>query len=575
MAARPGLGWLDWIERRTWVLGLLLAAATLALYYPVHHHPFVNYDDSIYVTENPHVQSGLDWDTVKWAFTTYDAGNWHPLTWLSHTLDCQLFELNPAGHHDINLLLHVLNVLLLFWVLQQATGFAGRSFMVAALFALHPINVQTVAWVAERKNLLSMLFFLLALGAYRWYVRGPRVGRYAVVALLFALGLMAKPQVITLPCVLLLWDYWPLGRMFASTPEPLSGGVSPITPSKSFYLLVEERFPLFAIAGVNAFITMQAQGRGGARNYFPRLIRLENAIVSYAQYVKKMLWPSRLALFYPHPDSFKTWAVLAAIVLLLAITALVFLQRRRRYLVVGWLWFVGTLVPMIGLIQVGVQAMADRYAYLPFIGLFIMICWGVADWSERRHLPRALLASVSVVVLIVLTALTYRQVGYWNDGLTLWSHTLQVTTNNVVAEDDLAQALMEAGQPEEGVKHFQAALAINPSDQDGNLQIAQYDHQHGHLREALERYDKMLSITEDSSNRAVLFSNRGFVYRDLGDYVRARESFEAAMALNPRNFRTWIGLGVVTQKMGDLSLSIQDYSHANQIHPSDIGYLLL
>src|ERR1035437_4661452 len=252
MAARPGLGWLNWIEKRTLVLGLLLTVATLALYYPVHHHPFVNYDDSIYVTENPHVQSGLDWDTVKWAFTTYDAGNWHPLTWLSHTLDCQLFELNPAGHHDVNLLLHVLNVLLLFWVLQQATGFAGRSFMVAALFALHPINVQTVAWVAERKNLLSMLFFLLALGAYRWYARKPRMGRYAVVALLFALGLMAKPQVITLPCVLLLWDYWPLRRVSAL--EPSSGEAPPTIPQKSFTELVEEKLPLFAIALADAVI---------------------------------------------------------------------------------------------------------------------------------------------------------------------------------------------------------------------------------------------------------------------------------------------------------------------------------
>src|ERR1022692_3916800 len=478
MAARPGLGWLDWIERRTWVLGLLLAAATLALYYPVHHHPFVNYDDSIYVTENPHVQSGLDWDTVKWAFTTYDAGNWHPLTWLSHTLDCQLFELNPAGHHDINLLLHVLNVLLLFWVLQQATGFAGRSFMVAALFALHPINVQTVAWVAERKNLLSMLFFLLALGAYRWYVRGPRVGRYAVVALLFALWLMAKPQAITLPCVLLLWDYWPLRRMFASAPEPSSGEAPATIPPKSFYLLVEEKFPLFAIAGINAFITMQAQGRGGARNYFPRLIRLGNAIVSYAQYVKKMLWPSRLALFYPHPDSFKTWAVLAAIVLLLAITALVFLQRRRRYLVVGWLWFVGTLVPMIGLIQVGVQAMADRYAYLPFIGLFIMICWGVADWSEQRHISPAWLATVSIAVLVALTVTARVQLGHWTDNVTLWSHTVQVTGPNFIAENSLGIALARAGRPEEGITHVRAALAIKPDDAASNLNLAEYDRRH-------------------------------------------------------------------------------------------------
>ena len=516
---------------RPFFLGVVLVAATVALYYPVNHHPFVNYDDTVYVTNNLHVQAGLDWDTVTWAFTTYDQANWHPLTWLSHALDCQLFELNPAGHHDVNLLLHVLNVLLLFWVLQQATGYAGRSFMVAALFALHPINVQTVAWVAERKNLLSMLFFLLALGAYRWYVRDPRVGRYAVVALLFALGLMAKPQVITLPCVLLLWDYWPLRRMFASTLGPLSGGVSPITPSKSFYLLVEEKFPLFAIAGVNAFITMQAQGRGGARNYFPRLIRLENAIVSYAQYVKKMLWPSRLALFYPHPDSFKTWAVLAAIVLLLAITALVFFQRRRRYLVVGWLWFVGTLVPMIGLIQVGVQAMADRYAYLPFIGLFIMICWGVADWSEQRRISSAWLASVSIAALLALTVVARIQLDRWNDNVTLWSHTVQVTGPNFIAENSLGVALQREGRVDEAIPHFRAALAINPNDASSNLNMADYDRLHGRLLECIERCQRIPAMTPLTIQKVQAYETMALAYRELGDPARARECEEEAQKI--------------------------------------------
>ncbi len=413
--SKPAAHW----SMRPLFLGLLLVVATVALYYPVYQHPFVNYDDTVYVTHNSHVQQGLDWDTVQWAFTTFDLANWHPLTWLSHALDYQLFELHPAGHHLTNLLLHVVNVLLLFWVLYRATGFAGRSFMVAALFALHPINVQSVAWVAERKNVLSMLFFLLALGAYRWYVRQPRAARYAVVALLFALGLMAKPQVITLPCVLLLWDYWPLRRMFASASGPSCDGVPPIIPTRNLYHLVEEKFPLFAIAGIDSFITMYAQGAGGARNWFPRHIRLENAIVSYAQYVRQALWPSRLALFYPHPDSFNTGAVLAALVFLLAITAFVVVQRRRRYLVVGWFWFLGTLVPMIGLIQVGVQAMADRYAYLPLIGLFIMICWGVADWSEQRRISPAWLASVSLAALLALTVVARIQLNHWADNVTL------------------------------------------------------------------------------------------------------------------------------------------------------------
>lgn len=525
--SRPGPGWLDWIETRTWVLSLLLAAATLALYYPVHHHPFVNYDDSVYVTENPHVQSGLDWDTVKWAFTTYDAGNWHPLTWLSHTLDCQLFELNPAGHHDVNLLLHVLNGLLLFWVLQKATGFAGRSFMVAALFALHPINVQTVAWVAERKNLLSMLFFLLALGAYQWYVRQPRVGRYALVALLFALGLMAKPQVITLPCVLLLWDYWPLRRMSLPALAGPSGEGPPMVPAKSFYSLLEEKFPLLAIAGVNAFITMQAQGRGGARNYFPRLIRLGNAIICYARYVGKAVWPSHLALFYPHPGySLKVSHVVAALIFLLAVTALVVHQRRYRYLAVGWLWFLGTLVPMIGVIQVGVQAMADRYAYLPFIGLFIMICWGVADWSGQRHISPAWLATVSVAVLLALTVTARVQLGHWADNVTLWSHTVQVTGPNFIAENSLGIALQRAGRPEEAITHVRAALAIKPDDAASNLNLAEYDRRHGNLIACIERCKRVPAMTQLTLEKAAAYAKMALAYHTLGDTARERECLE-------------------------------------------------
>ena len=525
--SRPGPGWLDWIETRTWVLSLLLAAATLALYYPVHHHPFVNYDDSVYVTANPHVQSGLDWDTVKWAFTTYDAGNWHPLTWLSHTLDCQLFELHPAGHHDVNLLLHGLNVLLLFWVLQKATGFAGRSFMVAALFALHPINVQTVAWVAERKNLLSMLFFLLALGAYQWYARQPGVGRYALVALLFALGLMAKPQVITLPCVLLLWDYWPLRRMSLPALAGPCGEGPPMVPAKSFYSLLEEKFPLLAIAGVNAFITMQAQGRGGARNYFPRFIRLGNAIICYARYVGKAVWPSHLALFYPHPGySLKVSHVVAALIFLLAITALVIHQRRYRYLAVGWFWFLGTLVPMIGLIQVGVQAMADRYAYLPFIGLFIMICWGVADWSGQRHISAAWLATVSIAVLVALTVTARVQLGHWTDNVTLWSHTVQVTGPNFIAENSLGIALQRAGREDDAIPHYWKAVAINPDDAASNLNLAEYDRRHGNLLACIERCKKVPAMTQLTLEKASAYAKMALAYHALGDTARERECLE-------------------------------------------------
>jgi hypothetical protein len=523
--SRAGKGWLGWIETRTWVLSLLLAAATLALYYPVHYHPFVNYDDSVYVTENLHVQSGLDWDTVEWAFTTYDQANWHPLTWLSHALDCQLFDLNPAGHHDVNLLFHVLNVLLLFWVLKQATGFAGRSFVVAALFALHPINVQTVAWVAERKNVLSMLFFLLALGAYQWYVRKPGVARYAVVAFLFALGLMAKPQVITLPFVLLLWDYWPLRRMSLPGVKSPSGEDLPVGTTTSFYSLVEEKAPLFAIAGVDAFLTMRAQRLGGAMMAaYSRRIRLENAIISYVRYIGKAFWPSRLALFYPHANtSIKVSYVLAALIFLLAITALVVRNRRRRYLVVGWFWFLGTLVPMIGLVQVGVQAMADRYAYLPFIGLFIMICWGVADWSQERHVSPAWLAALSIGVLVALTVTARVQLGYWRDNITVWAHTLQVTGPNFIAENSIGVSLERADRMEEAVTHFRAALAIKPDDAASNLNLAEYDRLHGNLMACIDRCKRVPAMTQLTREKAAAYAKMALAYHSLGDTAREQE----------------------------------------------------
>ena len=424
--------------KQLYVFSLLLIVLTIALYYPVKSHPFVNYDDNVYVTENLHVQSGLSWETVSWAFTTYDAGNWHPLTWLSHALDVELYDLNPGGHHQSSLLLHIANALLLFWVLQRATGFAGRSFVVAALFAVHPINVESVVWVSERKSVLSMLFFLLALGAYRWYVSKPGVGRYAVVAVMFALGLMAKPQIITLPLVLLLWDYWPLQRMsFASDPAPVVSEGTTSFPVKSVRKLVEEKIPLLAIAAASAAITMKAQRAAGAvvaLGMYPLSVRLSNAIVSYVRYLAKAVWPVHLAPMYPHPgNSLPAWQVFGALSILLVISIWAIERRRRRYLLVGWFWFLGTLIPMIGLVQVGRQAMADRYAYLPLLGVFIMVCWAVADWGTENHVSAAVLPAVSVVILLALTVIARRQIDYWADNVTLWTHTVEVTAPNYVA----------------------------------------------------------------------------------------------------------------------------------------------
>ena len=576
---------LRWPDKRAILLGFLLAAATLALYFPVSGHPFANYDDDVYITYNARVQSGLHWDTVRWAFTSFDASNWHPLTWLSHALDCQLFQLNPGGHHETNSLLHAVNTVLLFWVLLQATGFRGRSFAVAALFAVHPINVETVAWIAERKNVLSMLFFLLALGTYRWYAARPQIQRYALVAFWYALGLMAKPQVITFPFVLLLWDYWPLGRMSLppdeTRPAPATGVV--MQPRSLAWLLVE-KLPLFALSAASAVVTTVAQRAAGATSgiqWHPFATRLENAVVAYVRYLGKAFWPSHLSPLYPHPgNSLKGWEAMAAGTGLLLITVWVLQQRRRRYLLVGWFWFLGTLVPMIGLVQVGVQAMADRYAYLPFVGLFIAVCWGVADLAQQHHVPLTWQGATTAAVLLSLAVVTHRQIDYWSDNVMLWSHALQVTTGNWVAENNLGHALLNVGQEEQAIQHFRAAVAINPIDPDSNLNIGAYEQQHKDLRGAIEQYEKVLSMTQDTvrlnaPRRAKAFSNMGLAYRALGDDARARENFEGAVKLDPNDAESWIMVGVLAQKAGDTGEAVQAYSQAVKIQPADWLYLLL
>lgn len=495
-------------ERWGFALALLLIVATVALYRPVKSYPFITYDDPEYVIRNYQIQSGLNWDMAQWALTTFYASNWHPLTWMSHALDYKLFRLNPSRHHDTNVLFHALNAALLFWLLWRATGYAGRSFVVAALFALHPVNVESVAWISERKNVLSMLFFLLALGAYRWYALKPRADRYLAVAVLYALGLMAKPQIITFPCVLLLWDYWPLQRMFAPA-DGLDGAVPDvIVPAKSFLWLLMEKLPLFALSAVDAVLTVKAQGSTGALNgvftSFPFPIRLENAVVSYVRYIGKAVWPSNLAIHYPHPETWlNPWQVAGAAFLLLVISVLVIAGRRWRYFLVGWFWFLGTLVPMIGLVQVGSQGMADRYAYLPFIGLFIMVCWGIADFRPvaRRtdpagegegHTSSAWLAIASLAMLLALAAVAHRQLWYWHDSEALWTHAVEVTKGNWMAEDFLGGVVLGLGKPDEALSHYYRALAINPDDPVSNTNIGNWKMYAGKPLEAIEYYQRVL-----------------------------------------------------------------------------------
>ncbi|MFZ0314053.1 MAG: tetratricopeptide repeat protein [Candidatus Korobacteraceae bacterium] len=570
------------------VAGIVIA--TVVLYYPVASHPFLNYDDDIYVLNNPQVQAGLSWETVKWSFTALYASNWHPLTWLSHALDCQLFNLDAGRHHETNLLLHVINVVLLFWVLWRATRYAGRSAMVAALFALHPINVESVAWIAERKNLLSMMFFLLALGAYGWYARKPRVGPYLVVAGLYVLGLMAKPQVITLPFVLLLWDYWPLQRMSDAAAGSAATDGEAVIPAKRFSWLLLEKLPLLALAAGSAAITIRAQYESGAMSgphWQPFRLRIENAFLAYVRYLGKAAWPSQLTLIYPHPgNSIRIWQVAAALLLLLAITGLVIAERhRRRYLLIGWLWFLGTMVPMIGIVQVGVQAMADRYAYLPFVGLFIMVCWAAADWAEQRHIAPVWQAGVGVALLLALALTARHQLDYWSDNTKLWARVIalqaqQANADNWVAENNLGHALLKLGEVEEAMPHFRAAVAINPSDPDSNLNLGAYEQQNKNLAAAIEQYKKVIAMTQNTPrlnamSRAQAFSNMGLAYRGLKDYEQARASFQQAVNINPNDARSWLGIALLAQRSGDLNTAIQAYTRTIKISPSDWEYLLL
>jgi tetratricopeptide (TPR) repeat protein len=534
------------------VLSLLLAVATIAVYAPVHDHPFASIDDGKYVTQNPHIQDGPTPGLIFWAFTHGYAGNYHPVTWVSHAIDVRLFGLDPTGHHDENVLLHAINAILLFWVLKRATGYTWRSLMVAALFALHPLNVESVAWIAERKTMLSTLFCLLALGAYRWYAAKPGIVRYGITTALFLLGLMSKPQIIMLPLVLLVWDYWPLERiaighsLFAFRqrgPSDSSGERQMANgEQRSITWLVLEKLPLFFICLMDASVTLIAQHVGGEKQPWPLWARLENAVVSYTRYIRKAFWPTNLALYYPHPGAtLRFWQWGGACVVLALITAWAWHERRRhRYLLAGWLWFVIMLIPMIGIVQADVQGMADRYAYLSFVGLFVMICWGVADWARGRHLPAPLLPAVAIAALLALTAVTHHQIGFWADDISLWSHSAQVTTNNWKAELMWGSALDVQGDHDAAVQHYLAASKIERHDPFIETAIATYEHTHGNFPMALEYYNRALADGWNSEQRATTLQNLAAVYRLMGDPAKAQECLAKINTL-PQRKVNWQG----------------------------------
>ncbi|MFY9558643.1 MAG: tetratricopeptide repeat protein [Terriglobales bacterium] len=562
-------------EKRNLILCLLLVTCTLALYNAVNQNGFVNYDDDVYVTANRHVQAGLGWGTIRWAFTTFDAANWHPLTWISHALDYQLFKLNPAGHHYTNVLLHCANVALLFLLLVEGTGRVWPSLIAAAIFAVHPLNVESVAWAAERKNVLSMLFLLLALWAYQRYARKPSVTRYAAVALLFACGLMAKPQVITLPFLLLLWDYWPLRRLEFGSAQANSRS----DQTRSLGWLLLEKVPLLALSVASAVVTLVAQRAGGAVRSvieYPLNVRLENAVGAYFDYVGRLLWPLRLSPMYPHPgDSLRAWQIAVAAIFVATVTALVFLFRQKRYLLVGWFWYLGALVPMIGLVQVGQQATADRYMYVPMIGLLLVFSFGLADWAGGRRTRVVPLACATGLAFVALGLLTYRQVGFWHDSERLWSHAVTVTKGNYVAHINLGETMLNQERTAEAAAHFRAAVEIRRNDPAAHLNLGTCERRQKNYAQALQEDQAVLRLTSDKGLRAYAFVNLGSDYRHLKDYPRAKESYEAALRINPEAARAFVGLGVLAQKAGEFDQAVKNYSRAVELEPSDVAYLLL
>ena len=398
------------LRQKPILLGALLVLATLLLYSPVTHHNFLDYfDDDFYVTNNIHVNTGLNLGNVVWAFTSFSEANWHPLTWISHMADCQLFGLSSGPHHLVNIVLHAANVLLLFLLLRRATGAVWRSFLVAALFAVHPLNVETVAWVAERKSLLCTLFCLLAVAAYGWYVRGADWKKYSVVIAAFALALMSKPMAVSLPLVLLFLDYWPSERY------------DDLPLRRRWTRLSMEKLPLLLLSAASSAVTMAAQHSVATvvgLSELPLSVRLENAVVSYVAYIGKIFWPAGLAVFYPHPWHALPWpAVIASAVILLAITVAVLYFRRTRYFVTGWFLFVMTLIPVIGIVQVGRQAMADRYAYFPGIGIFIIIAWGLGSLVHATAIPRVMAGAAALCLTSALAAATSHYLPYWQSGV--------------------------------------------------------------------------------------------------------------------------------------------------------------
>jgi len=555
------------MRTREWFVALALAALTSAVFWPVSRHGFIELDDYKYILENPNVSAGLGGDGLRWAFTSWGyEGNSDPLTWLSHMLDVSLYGLNPAGHHVTNLLLHMLNTVLLFTVLWRMTGFAGRSAFVAALFAVHPLHVESVAWVAERKDVLSAFFLMLTLQAYERYVRRPGLLWYVAVAFLFLLGLLAKPMLVTFPFVLLLLDGWPLGRVRFL--DFRGGGRG----TRGLGRCLGEKAPLLGLSIAASAVAYTAQSRGGAlveSELLPLGQRAANAVWSYAAYVENMVWPAGLAVYYPHPqDGLSAWQVILAVIGLATATSLAIAGwRRRPYLAVGWLWYIGTLVPVIGLIQFGGHARADRFTYIPLIGLLVIIAWGGQELAEVWHFSRQAFAG-AVAVTAACAVVAGIQVTYWQDGETLFRSALTVTTGNSVAHGGLGDALSNQGRLADAIVEYKKALEIHPKDYAIRQNLGNTLAKSGRFEDAALQFRQVIGF-QPTNDRA--YYALGLALFNLGRTGEAIGAFWEAVRINPQYWEAHVGYGNLLTTAGRLPEAAQSFQRALELHPTDAG----
>lgn len=535
---------------------VVLIAINLAVYAPLRGYEFVSLDDDLYVADNPNIAGGLRWQSVWWALTTDRAGYWVPLMWLSHIIDVELYGVNAGPHHVTNVLFHVLNTLLLLGLLLRMTGHLWRSALAAALFAVHPLHVESVAWIAERKDVLSTFFWMLTCCAYVCYVRRSGASRYALVILLFAMSLTVKPMVVTLPFVLLLLDAWPLRRARLEREQ-----------AHAWVGLAIEKLPLFALAGVSSVLTIlfhQNEGGIGSLQAFPPTARAANIVITYAIYIRDMLWPVNLAAFYPY-DPRSLWPVAASLAVLVTISAIVVMRRRQYpYLIVGWLWYLGTLVPVIGLVQAGTQSRADRFTYIPLIGLFIMTAWGMAElarwWPHRTRV----LTIGAVVVIVAATALARNQVRHWENRFTLWGHALEVAPNNYVAHNVLGMALVDSQRVDEAIAHYQEALRIQPDywQARNNLGIALS--LQGRLHEGISEFQTVIG---GGGWQANAYYNLGLALAQLGKLDEALAQYSAALEIDSTFVVARTGLGDVLVRKGRVDGAIEQYKESLRINP--------